>query len=222
MKLTVALCVVVVTALAAGAPSGPVKRQTYTSRGPTSASAPAPASSSSSSSSSASSASRRSSSPNYFFGSRSSPSTASPVPRNPFLASRASSSDGDGPKTYYITSRDTIKLVSGFLPILMDSLTKDTNNTAAETMRDITLSFLPLARNVVEGRSRSLNGDEEAQLEAAEEFVPSLMNAVVDYVDAFDVDDTAPLNETLADFPQFELDDPTSILDNLPRIVIRD
>lgn len=112
--------------------------------------------------------------------------------------------------------------MSGFLPILTEKLTKESNNTAAETMQDITLSFLPIARDVVESRSRNINSDDMGKLEAAEEFVPALMNAVVDYLDSFDIPSADARDDTLADYPQFDLEDPTPILDNIPRVVIRD
>ncbi|XP_042213546.1 uncharacterized protein LOC121860456 [Homarus americanus] len=155
-----------------------------------------------------------------------SPKKSVASPQNLFLAAnvrfKSNPNRDDSWSTYTLSTRDIIKFTVGFLPALTKALTKDNNATAAEKMRDIILSFLPLARGVVE--DRSIGGPRSNQmneLENAEELVPAVLNYVVSIVDTFDVPTSPPplLRGPLGDFFEFDDDD---FAPNIPKIEIVD
>ncbi|XP_068204006.1 uncharacterized protein [Palaemon carinicauda] len=129
------------------------------------------------------------------------------TPSNPFLSVSSSGRLGDR-SDEVLSTKDTIKIMAGILPALTKALI-DSKSTGAEKMRDITLAFLPLARDVVESRGndfgRSVNNDEVTAVEYAEQAVPPFMDFIVDYVD-----------EVATEVPfQFDADE---VLDNIPEI----
>ncbi|XP_066977846.1 uncharacterized protein [Macrobrachium rosenbergii] len=129
------------------------------------------------------------------------------TPASPFLSISGSGRNSDK-SDEVLSTKDTIKILTGILPALTKALI-DSDSTGAEKMRDITLAFLPLARDVVESRGsdfgRSVNNDEVTAVEYAEQVVPSFMDAMVDYVDEL---------ATGAPF-QFDADE---VLDNIPEV----
>ncbi|XP_064108120.1 uncharacterized protein LOC135216663 [Macrobrachium nipponense] len=130
------------------------------------------------------------------------------TPANPFLSSISGSGRNSDRSDEVLSTKDTIKILTGIMPALTKALI-DSDSTGAEKMRDITLAFLPLARDVVESRGsdfgRSVNNEEVTAVEYAEQVVPSFMDAMVDYVDEL---------ATGAPF-QFDVDE---VLDNIPEV----
>ncbi|XP_042888748.1 uncharacterized protein LOC122264105 [Penaeus japonicus] len=103
---------------------------------------------------------------------------------------------------------DTANLVGGFLPELASDLTTD-EGTPMDRLRKITLSFLPLARQVINARGKNSNSYDTRkyleQQEQAEALVPGILDSVAQFVNLVPANATTPVNiPEIPEIPTFD------------------